>query len=68
MAPISTRPTHVIVLPAPVRAGAGSGDKVGDLAPGTTVVVVRSEGGWTLVARDGREVGFVNAGSLLALQ
>jgi hypothetical protein len=38
------------------------------LAPGTQVTLVRAEQGWTLVARDGKALGYVAATDLAPLQ
>jgi hypothetical protein len=38
------------------------------LAPGAQVYLMRTENGWTLVARDGQKLGYVKEGALLRLQ
>ncbi|MBT9290683.1 caspase family protein [Prosthecodimorpha staleyi] len=68
---IPARPTHVLLRPIAALPGPGarSGAAAGaPLAAGMQVRVVESRDGWSLIARDGRRLGYVPADSLLALQ
>jgi WD40 repeat protein len=66
---IPTKPTHVVIAPATVRqAAAPTGAVVTELPAGTQVAVVKTEGGWTIVARDGKQLGFVDDKQLAKLQ
>jgi hypothetical protein len=38
------------------------------LSPGQQVVLIESAGGWVLVARDGKKLGYVEEKSLIRLQ
>jgi hypothetical protein len=63
------RPTHVVTAPTRVRAEAsGTAAVVVELAPGTQVSLVMTSGGWALVARDGKRLGYVEEGALARLQ
>ena len=66
---ISSTPTHVVVRNARVREQAAvdaQGER--ELSPGTQVRVLKFEGAWALVAREGQKLGFAPAESLLKLQ
>jgi WD40 repeat protein len=68
-APIPTIPTHVVIASATVREAASSGaPSVLNLTPGTQVRLVETDGGWVLIARDGKKIGYVEANVLLGLQ
>lgn len=62
------RPTHVILGRADVLAAAGTGTVVTTLQPGSLVTAVRSENGWTFIARDGKPLGHVRDGLLARIQ
>jgi uncharacterized caspase-like protein len=66
---IPTKPTHVVVAPADVKADADqAASTLSQLAPGSQVYLLRTENGWTLVARDGQKLGYVRENTLLRLQ
>jgi hypothetical protein len=68
---IPARSTHVLLRPIAALPGPGarSGAAAGaPLAAGLQVRVMESRDGWSLIARDGRRLGYVPADSLLALQ
>jgi hypothetical protein len=68
-ASIPTKPTHVVVTPATVRQTAdGKAAAVIELAPSTQVRLVETAGGWVLIARDGKRLGYIEGRTLLALQ
>jgi hypothetical protein len=57
------------VLPAAVRSEARQDAEArADLPVGTQVVLLESKGGWALVVRDGRKLGYVDAKALARLQ
>ena len=59
---IPSKPTHVVVAPAPVRQTAS------ESAPSTQVVRrMESAGGW-VVARDGKKLGYIDAKAIVGLQ
>jgi hypothetical protein len=70
--PVATfpaKPTHVVIAPTVVRQTAdGKGPVVIQLVPGTQVRLVETAGGWVLIARDGKRLGFIEAKALLTLQ
>jgi WD40 repeat protein len=67
--PIPTKPTHVVVTSANVYAQAdGAGLSTSKLAPGTLVTLVRAERGWALIARQGKQIGYVAQQQLVAAQ
>jgi WD40 repeat protein len=62
-------PTHVVITAADVFAQAGSdGPAREKLAPGTLVTLVKTEQGWTLVARDGKPLGYVASTGLAPIK
>ena len=68
---IPAKSTHVLLRPIAALPGPGarSGAAAGaPLAAGLQVRVMESRDGWSLIARDGRRLGYVPADSLLALQ
>ncbi|HKU07811.1 MAG TPA: caspase family protein, partial [Bradyrhizobium sp.] len=68
-AAIPTKPTHVVIAPADVfEQLAGKGGKLEQLSPGTLVSLVKTEQGWVLVARDGKQVGYVAEDRLMRVQ
>jgi WD40 repeat protein/uncharacterized caspase-like protein len=66
--PVPTKATHVVVQAASVYLSPSSGEPIVQLAPGTTVSLMRTEQGWTLVARDGKQLGYVAREYLAPLQ
>jgi uncharacterized caspase-like protein/WD40 repeat protein len=66
---LPSKPTHVVVAPADVFKEAGGAEAaIAKLAPGTSVAIVRTEAGWTLVAKDGKALGYVAGASLAPIQ
>src|SRR5262249_20662559 len=69
---VPTKPTHVIVEAAKVLRSINgrlvAGGNALELAPGTLVRVLKADGGWVLVARDGTTLGYVEAKALVSLQ
>ena len=66
---IPLKPTHVVIAPADVFAQAGgSGPVVTRLTPGTQVRLVETKDGWTLIAREGKAIGYVEPKALAGLQ
>jgi hypothetical protein len=67
--PAVSRPTHVVIAPTTVRQLANAtAATVMQLSPGQQVILVESAGGWVLVARDGKNLGYVEAKALLKLE
>jgi hypothetical protein len=62
------KPTHVIVQSAPVFATPAPGEAIVQLSPGTTVTLVKTESGWSLVAREGKPIGYVATKDLVPIQ
>lgn len=50
------------------QAAAATGAVVTELPAGSQVSVVKREGSWIIVARGGKQLGYVEERSLLALQ
>jgi uncharacterized caspase-like protein len=71
---IATKPTHVVISASPtdvfesVVADETKRISVQRLSVGTLVVVMKSENGWDLIAREGRAVGYVAHASLAPVQ
>lgn len=66
---VSTKPTHVVIRPSDLFAEAGGTGAVSEhLKPGTALTLVRTANGWTLVARDGKQIGFVQAANLARIR
>jgi hypothetical protein len=64
-----TKATHVVIEPVKVRIGASAKSAaVTELAPATLIVVVRTENGWSLIARDGKILGYVEEDKAKRLQ
>jgi uncharacterized caspase-like protein len=65
---VSTVPTHVLVRRERVREQAAA-DAQGEqeLSPGMQVRVLKFDGAWALVARDGQKLGYVPAEALIKL-
>jgi hypothetical protein len=61
--------THVVSAAADLFAGTAPGSvPLRKLNTGTAVTVVRREAGWTLVAREGKVLGYVAAANLIPIQ
>jgi hypothetical protein len=70
-APASTlsQPTHVVVTASDVFAAAGgAAPATQKLEAGTLVTLVKTEQGWTLVARNGQPLGYVASSGLAPLK
>ncbi|MEC9367584.1 MAG: caspase family protein [Pseudomonadota bacterium] len=65
---ISRKPTHVVIRSTDLMTEPGPGQPSGQISAGTLVTLLASEGGWSLVARDGRKLGFVSSDSLIQAQ
>jgi WD40 repeat protein len=66
---VPTMPTHVIIAPASVRQTANSdGPIVTTLTSGSQVRLINAEGGWVLIGREGKKLGYVEAKNLVVLQ
>jgi hypothetical protein len=66
--PISRKPTHVVIRPVGVFAEPSADVTMQELPTGSVVTLLRTEQGRALVARDGKELGYVDASALLAMQ
>ena len=67
--PIPTKSTHVVIQPSDLFEQAeGDGIAIETLKPGTVVTLIESENGWTLVAKDGKKLGYVAAQELIPIQ
>ena len=67
-AALTGAPTHVVIAPAPVRPLEGAAATPAGLAVGTQVILVETRDGWALVAREGRQLGYIEAAALARLQ
>jgi uncharacterized caspase-like protein len=68
-APLPAKPTHVVVAPVDVKASAAdTAVTVTHLTPGTQVRLIQTAGGWVLVARDGKQLGYVQSNAIAGLQ
>ncbi|RWP40769.1 MAG: hypothetical protein EOR05_32320 [Mesorhizobium sp.] len=66
---ISAKPTHVVIQAITVRLKAEqTAERVTELAQGSQVTLVSSAAGWTLIAREGKRLGYVPEASLVQLQ
>ncbi|WP_431554892.1 caspase family protein [Methyloceanibacter sp.] len=65
---ISKKPTHVVMKLSDIYQMPDAGHPLGQLAPGTLVTLLKKEQGWSLVAKDGVQLGFVNDDSLVPAQ
>ncbi len=64
-AAIPIKSTHVVIMPADLFAEAGGGGAtLRQLKPGAQVTLVRTQQGWTLVAKDGRMLGYLAESAL----
>nr|WP_319383290.1 SH3 domain-containing protein [uncultured Roseibium sp.] len=65
---IPTTPTHVVIQPTNILAEAvNEATVVMELKPGAAVRLISSEDGWSLIARDGKELGFVVSEAISSL-
>jgi hypothetical protein len=65
---ISTTPTHANLEMLQVfKEAGGHGSVVIELLPLTTVTLIKSEQGWSLIAKDGKALGYVAEASLRKL-
>jgi sugar lactone lactonase YvrE len=63
------KPDYVVVAPADVyEQVGGKGAKIRQLPAGTQVTLVETSAGWSLVSRNGAELGFVKQDALIKLQ
>jgi hypothetical protein len=66
---IPTKSTHVVIAPATVRQSANeTAPVIVEFSPGAQVRLIETSGGWVLVARDGKKLGYVKNTALLTLQ
>ncbi len=61
---VSRKPTHVVLRNVDVFREPAKGAAVQKLEPGTVVTLVRTDKGWTLIAKDGAALGYVDAAAL----
>ena len=67
--PAPTPPTHVVIEMTKVfETPGGNGTVVEELHPFTAVVITNTENGWSIVARDGKVLGFVEESKVKRLQ
>jgi hypothetical protein len=62
-AAVSAKPTHVVMQPMEVFAAPDAATSIQNLPRGTLVTVVQTVRGWTLLARNGRQLGYVKLGN-----
>jgi hypothetical protein len=66
---IPRTPTHVVIAPSTVRQTASeAAAAVIQLTPGTQVRLIQITEGWVLIARDGKQLGYVDAKALATIQ
>lgn len=66
---IATKPSHIVVKPAGIFVEPGeAGTVLQTLKPGTAVTLIKTEQGWSLIARDGKRLGYVSTSDLLEIQ
>jgi WD40 repeat protein len=65
---ISKKPTHVVMKLVDIYQTPSVGSSLGKLAPGTLVTLLSETQGWSLVAKDGVQLGFVSKESLVPTQ
>jgi hypothetical protein len=66
---IPTAPTHVVIAATTVRqAASATSNAVSELSPGVQVRLMETSGGWVLVAREGRRLGYVDSKAIAGLQ
>jgi uncharacterized protein YgiM (DUF1202 family) len=65
----STKPTHVVIATSNVfDTPSSSSAIIKQLPPGTQVTLIETASGWTVIARDGQTLGYVEAKQLAPLQ
>jgi hypothetical protein len=67
-AALPMKPTHVTIQPADIYAEPAATVSIQKLAPGTLLTLVRYDQAWVLVAKDGKELGYIAASSLIPVQ
>lgn len=66
---IPTKPSHFVAKPAEIFVEPdNSGTTLEKLKPGTAVTLIKTEQGWSLIARDGKLLGYVSTSNLLEIQ
>jgi uncharacterized caspase-like protein len=66
---IPTTPTHVVITSVTVRQTASdTAPSTIQLAPGTQVRLIQTSAGWVLIARDGKQLGYVQENMLARMQ
>lgn len=68
---LATKPTHVVISANPIdvyEEAFLAGRTVQKLTGGTLITVIKTENGWSLIAKDGRQIGYVAGGNLLPVQ
>jgi WD40 repeat protein/uncharacterized caspase-like protein len=60
--------THVVLSSSDARAEPDGGETLARLQAGMTVSVLRSERGWVLVAKDGKQIGFIPQDAIAQMQ
>lgn len=66
---VAKAPTHMVIKPSDLFAEAGGvGAAIRRLKPGTMVTLIRTDLGWSLIARGGKKLGYVTSENLLAPQ
>jgi hypothetical protein len=66
---ISQTPTHVVIAAADLMASATrGGDVKSRLDPGTAVTLIKTEGEWAYIAKDGTVLGYVLQRQLIPLK
>jgi hypothetical protein len=65
----AAKPTHVVIAPTEARPSPSFSASVTlHLSAGTQVVLMQASGGWVLIARDGKRLGYVEEKMLARLQ
>jgi WD40 repeat protein/uncharacterized caspase-like protein len=68
-ASIPAKPTHVVVAPVDVKDSASeAASTIIHLTPGTQVRLMETTNGWTLIARDGQKLSYVQGNAIAGLQ
>jgi hypothetical protein len=66
---IPSKPTHFVTTLADVFADTDAGSAaIRKLNAGTAVTLVKTEGSWALIAREGKSLGYVAATDLIPIQ
>jgi WD40 repeat protein/uncharacterized caspase-like protein len=65
----TAKPTYVVIAPTDVyQKPGGKGARIQQLPPGTQVTLVETSAGWSVIAKDGTNLGFVKQEALAKLQ